>query len=313
MGPVARYLGPLVPQEALLWQDPVPAVDHPLIDAAGHRRAEGQDPGLRPFDLAAGRHGLGVGLDLPRQRQARRRQRRAHPPGTAEGLGGQRAGRTRQGPGRRWRRSRQDFNARADGRQEGLAGRPDRARRLRGGRGGRAEGRPDVKVPFTPGRTDASQEQTDAHSFAVLEPVADGFRNYLEAGLEGSRGRSCWWTRRNLLTLTAPEMTVLVGGLRALDANFGQLPARRLHQAARDADQRFLRQPARHGHEVAEVRRRRRRAEGRDRATGELQVDRHRRRSVFGSNSSCAPSRRSTPATTPRQRSCATSWPPGTR
>jgi catalase-peroxidase len=78
----------------------------------------------------------------------------------------------------------------------------------------------DVKVPFSPGRMDASQEQTDVHSFAVLEPTADGFRNYLRKGDEGSAAELV--DRANLLTLTAPEMTVLVGGLRALDANFGQ-------------------------------------------------------------------------------------------
>jgi catalase-peroxidase len=79
----------------------------------------------------------------------------------------------------------------------------------------------DVKVPFSPGRTDASQEQTDVHSFAVLEPAADGFRNYLRKGLEGSAA-ALLLDRANLLTLTAPEMTVLVGGMRALNANVGQ-------------------------------------------------------------------------------------------
>ncbi len=78
-----------------------------------------------------------------------------------------------------------------------------------------------MKVPFSPGRTDASQEQTDVASFAVLEPLADGFRNYL-ARDSRNRRRSCWWIEANLLTLTAPEMTVLIGGLRALNANFGQ-------------------------------------------------------------------------------------------
>src|SRR6185369_11901376 len=78
----------------------------------------------------------------------------------------------------------------------------------------------DVKVPFSPGRTDASQDQTDVHSFAVLEPAADGFRNYLRKGDEGSAAELLL-DRAQLLTLTAPEMTVLVGGMRALDANFG--------------------------------------------------------------------------------------------
>ena len=105
----------------------------------------------------------------------------------------------------------------------------------------------DVKVPFTPGRMDASQEQTDAHSFAPLEPIADGFRNYLR-GKQRLSPEEMLVDRAQLLTLTAPEMTVLVGGLRVLGANAGQVPARRLHQAAGDADERLLRQPARHGH-----------------------------------------------------------------
>ena len=94
----------------------------------------------------------------------------------------------------------------------------------------------DVKVPFSPGRTDASQEQTDAASFAVLEPIADGFRNYVRKGQEGSAAELLV-DRANLLTLTAPEMTVLIGGLRALNANFGQSEAWRFHQAAGNIDQ----------------------------------------------------------------------------
>ena len=97
MGPRARYLGPEVPTEELIWQDPMPAVDHPLDRRAGHRGAEGEDPGVRPDGLAAGVDRLGLGLDLPRLRQARRRQRRAHPPRAAEGLGGQPAGAAGEG------------------------------------------------------------------------------------------------------------------------------------------------------------------------------------------------------------------------
>ena len=119
----------------------------------------------------------------------------------------------------------------------------------------------DVTVPFAPGRTDASQEQTDVESFAVLEPTADGFRNYLQAG-EKLSPETLLLDRANLLTLTAPEMTVLVGGLRALDANHGQARARRLHRPAGDVDQRLLRQPARHGHGVEDVGRGRERVRG---------------------------------------------------
>ena len=106
-----------------------------------------------------------------------------------------------------------------------------------------------MTVPFTPGRTDASQEQTDVESFAVLEPVADGFRNY-QKGRYAVPAEALLIDKAQLLTLTAPEMTVLVGGLRVLDANVGPVQARRLHQAAGDADQRLLREPARHGHGV---------------------------------------------------------------
>ena len=107
----------------------------------------------------------------------------------------------------------------------------------------------DVTVPFTPGRMDASQEQTDVESFAVLEPIADGFRNYLK-GKYAYPAEALLVDKAQLLTLTAPEMTVLVGGLRVLGANAGAVQARRLHQAAGGADQRLLREPARHGHGV---------------------------------------------------------------
>ncbi len=92
----------------------------------------------------------------------------------------------------------------------------------------------EVTVPFTPGRTDASQEQTDAESFSVLEPAADGFRNYLKAKYSVS-AEELLLDRAQLLTLTAPEMTVLVGGMRVLNANFKTVPARCVHEAPRDA------------------------------------------------------------------------------
>ena len=130
MGPIARYLGPLVPKETLIWQDPIPAVDHPADRRAGHRRAEGEDSRLRPVGVAACLDRMGVGVDVPRLRQARRREWRAHSSQPAEGLGGQPAGRTQDGPA----------EARSDPegvRQEGFACRPDRSRRLCGGRKGR--------------------------------------------------------------------------------------------------------------------------------------------------------------------------------
>ena len=127
MGPIARYLGPLVPKETLIWQDPIPAVDHPADRRAGYRRAEGEDSRLRPVGVPARLDRMGVGVDVPRLRQARRREWRAHSSRAPEGLGGQPAGRTQDGPA----------EARSDPegvRQEGFACRPDRSRRQCGGR-----------------------------------------------------------------------------------------------------------------------------------------------------------------------------------
>ena len=113
MGPRARYLGPVVPAEELIWQDPVPAVDHALIDEQDIAALKAQDPRLGPVRLATGLDRLGVGVDVPRLRQARRRERRAHPPGAAEGLGSQPAGPAGEGAARRWRGSRRSSTARS--------------------------------------------------------------------------------------------------------------------------------------------------------------------------------------------------------
>ena len=142
----------------------------------------------------------------------------------------------------------------------------------------------EVTVPFTPGRMDASQEQTDVESFDVLEPIADGFRNYLK-GKYTVPAEALLIDKAQLLTLTAPEMTVLVGGMRVLERQRRQVAARRLHQAAGGADQRLLREPARHGHGVEAGLERRRRVRRPRSQDGRTEVDRHARRSVFGSNS----------------------------
>ena len=157
---------------------------------------------------------------LPRHRQAWRGERGADPSRAATELGGQRAGRAGHGAAdpRADPAGLQRLPVRRD---QGLACGPDRPGRVRGVEQAAKNAGHDVTVPFVPGRTDASQEQTDVESFAVLEPKADGFRNYLRAG-EKLPPETLLLDRANLLTLTAPEMTVLVGGMRALGANVGR-------------------------------------------------------------------------------------------
>ncbi len=219
MGPRARYLGPDVPEEELIWQDPLPAVDHALIDA--------QDiADLKSRILASG---LTISQLVSTAWASASTFRGSDKRGGANGA------RIRLAPQKDWEVNQpvrlagvlevlesiqSDFNgAQAGGKKVSLA---DLI--VLGGCAGveqaaRNAGH-DVTVPFTPGRTDASQEQTDAESFAPLEPVADGFRNYLKTQYAVS-AEELLVDRAQLLTLTAPEMTVLVGGMRALDANFG--------------------------------------------------------------------------------------------
>ncbi|MBN2822805.1 MAG: catalase/peroxidase HPI [Coriobacteriia bacterium] len=218
MGPRSRYLGPEVPAEELIWQDPVPAVDHELIDD--------QDVALLKGKILAS--GLSVSQLVSTAWASASTFRGSDKRGGANGA------RIRLAPQKDWEvnepvklRSvlttlegiQEEFNnARSDGKRVSLA---DLI--VLGGCAGveqaaRNAGH-DVTVPFTPGRTDASQEQTDVASFAVLEPIADGFRNYLKAKYSVS-AEELLVDRAQLLTLTAPEMTVLVGGMRVLGANF---------------------------------------------------------------------------------------------
>ena len=214
MGPIMRYLGPLVPKEELIWQDPIPAVDHPLI-------GEQDIAALKAKILASG---LSVSQLVSTAWASASTFRDSDKRGGANGA------RIRLSPQKDWEVNQpaqlakvlqkleaiqKEFNRR----QEDFACRPDRSRRHRGGRKGR-EGRRavDVKVPFTPGRMDASQEQTDVESFAPLEPRADGFRNYISGKRQFMSAEEALVDRAQLLTLTAPEMTVLVGGLRVLNA-----------------------------------------------------------------------------------------------
>ena len=220
MGPISRYLGPLVPKEPLIWQDPIPAVDHALIGE--------QDIAVLKAKILAS--GLTVSQLVTTAWESASTFRGSDKRGGANGA------RIRLAPQKDWEVNepaelakvlqklegiQKDFNAAQSGGKRvsladlivlgGCAAVEEAAKKAGH----------NVKVPFSPGRMDASQEETDVHSFAVLEPLADGFRNYLRKGLEGSEAELLV-DKANLLTLTAPEMTVLIGGLRALNANFGQ-------------------------------------------------------------------------------------------
>jgi catalase-peroxidase len=219
MGPVSRYLGALVPSESLLFQDPVPDIDHALIGAEDIATLKGKI--------------LASGLSVP-QLVATAWASAATFRGTDK-RGGANGARIRLAPQKDWEVNnppelagvlgtldalRRDFNgAQSGGKKVSLAdlivlggcAAVEQAAKKAGH---------DVTVPFTPGRTDALQDQTDVASFAVLEPTADGFRNYLQSG-KTLPAESLLVERANLLTLTAPEMTVLVGGMRALNTNFG--------------------------------------------------------------------------------------------
>ncbi|GAA5023307.1 catalase/peroxidase HPI [Actinopolymorpha pittospori] len=219
MGPVSRYLGPWVP-EAQLWQDPVPAVDHELV-------SEADVAALKAKILASG---LSVSQLVSTAWAAAASFRGTDKRGGANGA------RIRLEPQKDWEvnnpaelakvlqtleQVQQDFNsAQAGGKKVSLA---DLI--VLGGAAGVEQAAKnaghDITVPFVPGRTDASQEQTDVESFEVLEPAADGFRNYLRAG-QKLPAEVLLLDRASMLMLSAPEMTVLVGGLRALNANFGQ-------------------------------------------------------------------------------------------
>ncbi len=220
MGPIARYLGPLVPQGQLLWQDPLPSVDHELISE--------QDMGALKAKVLAS--GLSISQLVSTAWASAATFRGSDKRGGANGA------RIRLAPQKDWEANQpaqlavvlqkleaiqKEFNAAQSGNKKvsladlivlGGCAAVEAAAKKAGH---------EVTVPFAPGRTDASQEQTDVDSFAVLEPVADGFRNYLRKDREGSAAELLI-DRANLMTLTAPEMTVLVGGMRALNANAGQ-------------------------------------------------------------------------------------------
>jgi catalase-peroxidase len=223
MGPIPRYLGPLVPKETLVWQDPVPAVDHKLI-------GEQDVAALKAKILQSG---LSISQLVTTAWASAASFRGSDKRGGANGA------RIRLTPQKDWEVNQpaelakvlqkletiqKEFNSSQSNGNKGkkvsladlivLGG--DAAIEDAAKKAGHA-----VKIPFSPGRTDASQEQTDVHSFAVMQPIADGFRNYLRSGQVQS-AEELLVDRAQLLTLTAPEMTVLIGGLRVLGANVGK-------------------------------------------------------------------------------------------
>ncbi len=220
MGPVSRYLGKLVPKEELIWQDPVPAVDHPLVDAADIAQ-------LKSTLLASG---------LTTSQLVTTAWASASTFRGSDKRGGANGARIRLAPQKDWQVNQpaelakvlaklEDIQATFNGAQAGGKKISLADLIVLGGcaavEAAAKKAGHSVTVPFSPGRTDATQAQTDVDSFEPLEPKADGFRNYVRAGYEALVGELLI-DRANLLTLTAPEMTVLIGGMRSLGANFGQ-------------------------------------------------------------------------------------------
>jgi len=283
MGPRSRYLGAEVPAEELIWQDPMPAVDHELIDAQDIADLKGKI--------------LASGLSIPELVSTAWTS--ASTFRGSDKRGGANGARIRLAPQKDWEvnqpsqlktvlqtleRIQKEFNgAQSGGKMVSFA---DLI--VLGGCAGVEQAAKnaghDVTVPFTPGRTDASQEQTDEVSFAVLEPAADGFRNYLKTKYAVS-AEELLVDRAQLLTLTAPEMTVLVGGMRVLNANFGQSKhgvfTKRPETLTNDffvnlLDMSTTWKATSKDEDVFE---------GRDRATGELKWTGTRVDLIFGSNS----------------------------
>jgi catalase-peroxidase len=286
MGPIPRYLGPLVPKETLLWQDPVPAVDHKLI-------GEQDVAALKAKILASG---LSIS-QLVRTAWASAASFRG-----SDKRGGANGARIRLAPQKDWEVNQpaelakvlpkleaiqKEFNAsQSGGKKVSLADLiilgGDAAIEKAAKNAGH-----EVKIPFSPGRTDASQEMTDVHAFAVMEPVADGFRNYLRKG-QPLTAEELLVDRAQLLKLTAPEMTVLVGGLRVLNANAGQAKhgvfTKRPETLTNDffvnlLDMNTKWQPSNQSNGSGDV------YEGRDRKTNEVKWTASRVDLVFGSNS----------------------------
>jgi catalase-peroxidase len=282
MGPISRYLGPWVP-ESQLWQDPVPPVNHALVDAAD----------INPLKARLLDSGLSI-PELVRTAWAAAASFRG-----TDKRGGANGARLRLTPQKDWEvndpaelarvlpvleQIQEDFNTSAPGGKRisladlivlGGCAAVEQAARNAGH---------DVTVPFTPGRTDASQEQTDEASFSVLEPTFDGFRNFLRAG-EKQPPETLLVERANFLRLTAPEVTVLIGGLRALNANYRQSPLGVLTDRPETLTNDFFVNLLDIGTVWSVSASAENVYEGRDRATGKLRWTATAVDLVFGSNS----------------------------
>ncbi len=284
MGPIARYLGPLVPKEPQLWQDPVPPVDHRLIDEkdAAALKAKVLASGLTISELVSTAWAAAASFRGSDKR------------------GGANGARLRLAPQKDWEVNQPTVLAKVLPRLEAIQKEFNRSQ-TNGSKGKRVSladlivlagnaaveeaarrAGHDSKLPFSPGRTDASQEQTDAQSFAVLEPRADGFRNYVRKGMQATP-EQLLLDRAELLTLTAPEMTVLIGGLRVLHANVGQAKygvfTKRPETLTNDFFVNLLDMNTKWQRSSDDV------YEGRDRKTGEPKWTATRVDLLFGSNS----------------------------
>jgi len=283
MGPRSRYLGPDVPKEVMIWQDPVPKVDHELIGDKDIAVLKGRllDSGLsvsqlvstawasastfRGSDNRGGANGARIRLAPQKDWEVNQ------PTELAKVLGG-------------LQKIQQDFNSsQSGGKKVSLADLIVLGGCAAVEKAAKAAGH-DIKVPFTPGRTDALQEMTDVGSFAVLEPTADGFRNYLRAG-HSRAAEELLVDRAQLLTLTAPEMTVLVGGMRVLNANFGQARHGVFTKRPESLTNDFFMNLLDMSTEWRKSDKNEGVFEGRDRKTGELRWTGTRVDLVFGSNS----------------------------
>jgi catalase-peroxidase len=283
LGPRSRYLGPEIPAEVLIWQDPVPPVDHPLIDAKdiADLKARVLASGLSSAEL--------VSTAWASASTFRGSDKR----------GGANGARIRLAPQKDWEANQPEqlakvlaaltsiqsaFNAAQNGgKKVSLADLIVLAGCAAVEQAAKAAG-VNVEVPFSPGRTDATQEQTDIESFAVLEPLADGFRNFLK-GPSGVRPEERLLDKAQLLTLTAPEMTVLIGGMRALNANNGQSAHGVLTRQPGVLSNDFVVNLVDMGTEWKPTTEAGELFEGRDRATGALKWTATRVDLVFGSNS----------------------------